>query len=143
MAKTFHMSTSKQVFNAVMKTLLRWGIALEPHMYLLTVAGRKSGRPITLPVSLVVRDQDKWLVSPYGIVQWVRNVRAAGSVRIWRGRESQTFQAEELGPEEAAPILKQYLQQAPLGPFFDVNASSPLAEFVLEAPRHPVFRLHV
>ena len=32
MAKTFRMSTSKQVFNAVMKTLLRWGIALEPHI---------------------------------------------------------------------------------------------------------------
>jgi deazaflavin-dependent oxidoreductase (nitroreductase family) len=141
MAKTFRMSTGRSIFNVAMKTLLRWGIVPGPNLYLLTVAGRKSGRPITIPVALVVREHDKWLVSAYGTVEWVRNVRAAGRVRIWRGRECQTLQTKELGPEEAAPILLQYLQEQPVGSYFDVKASSPLAEFVHEAPRHPVFRL--
>ena len=45
-------------------------------------------------------------------------------------------------PADAAPILRDYLRAAAVTrPFFDVTASSPLADFEAEAPRHPVFRL--
>ncbi len=42
-----------------------------------TVPGRKSGVPRTTPVALGERDGRRWLVSPYGEVDWVRNLRAA------------------------------------------------------------------
>ena len=46
-------------------------------------------------------------MAPYGEVAWVRNARAAGEVTLSRVRRSETVALVELGPEEAAPLLKQ------------------------------------
>jgi hypothetical protein len=90
----------------------------------------------------LVEEGERWLVAPYGEVAWVRNARAAGEVELSRSRRSETMSIEELTPEEAAPVLKQYIKSvAVVRSFFDVTPESPLDEFVLEAPRHPVFRL--
>ena len=113
-------------------------------MALLTVRGRKSGEPRTTPVALVERDNGQyWLMAPYGSVNWVRNLRAAGEGVITRGRHSERVLAEELSTQEAAPILKETLARAPsfLRAYFDVTPDSPLAEFEQEALRHPVFLL--
>jgi hypothetical protein len=49
---------------------------------------------------------------------------------------------EEVGAEQAAPILQCYLRRVPVvRPFFDGSPGSPLAEFVTDASHHPVFRL--
>jgi hypothetical protein len=49
---------------------------------------------------------------------------------------------EELSPEPAVPVLRDYVRQNPITrPYFDVSVDSPDADFVGEAPRHPVFRL--
>ena len=49
---------------------------------------------------------------------------------------------EEVSGEEAAPVLRDYLASTPITrPFVDVRWDAPRAEFVCEAPRHPVFRL--
>jgi hypothetical protein len=49
---------------------------------------------------------------------------------------------EELAPDEAAPVLRQYLRTTPIVKrFFGVTADAPVEAFVAEAPRHPVFRL--
>jgi hypothetical protein len=46
----------------------------------------------------------------------------------------------ELGPAESAPVLQAYIKKVAITrPFFDVKPDSPLAAFVAEAPRHPVF----
>jgi hypothetical protein len=71
----------------------------------------------------------------------VRNAHAAGAVTLSRGRRSETVAMVELGPAEAAPVLKRYVTEAPITrPFFDATPDSPLEAFVAEAPRHPVFR---
>jgi hypothetical protein len=50
--------------------------------------------------------------------------------------------AEEVGPEQAAPILRRYVRQVRItAPFFDARRTDPLESFVAEAGRHPVFRL--
>jgi hypothetical protein len=50
--------------------------------------------------------------------------------------------ADEVGPEEAGPILKRYVGQVRItAPFFDARRTAPVEEFVAEADRHPVFRL--
>jgi hypothetical protein len=47
------------------------------------------------------------------------------------------------GPEEAAPVLTQYVTEIPITrPFFDAKPDAPLEAFVAEAHRHPVFCIH-
>jgi hypothetical protein len=49
---------------------------------------------------------------------------------------------EEVRPEEAARVLREYLKQVPIvRPYFNVTPDSPLKDFQTEAARHPVFRL--
>jgi hypothetical protein len=51
-------------------------------------------------------------------------------------------QTYKLTPDERAPVLKEYLKQAPaVKPYVDVTLKSPLEVFEAEAPRHPVFRV--
>jgi len=90
---------------ALITTLLHAGVKLGTTS-LLTVRGRKSGQPHTVPVLLVEQDGERWLVAPYGVVQWVRNIRAAGTATLTRGRHSETISVTELEAEEAAPVLK-------------------------------------
>lgn len=122
-----------------MQTLLRLGLAPKG-TYLLTVPGRKSGKLYSTPVRLVEDGSNRWLVSPYGEVNWVRNARAAGQATLTRGGRSETVSLIELGPAESAPVLQKYITNEPITrPYFDVQPDSPLEEFVAEAPRHPVF----
>jgi hypothetical protein len=100
------------------------------------------GKLYSTPVTLVEEGMNRWLVAPYGDVSWGRNARAAGRVTLSRGRRSETMAIVELGPAEAAPILKQYIADVPITrPFFDVTPDAPLEAFVAEARRHPVFRI--
>jgi deazaflavin-dependent oxidoreductase (nitroreductase family) len=140
MAQTYRLSGARRLVNTVIKRLARLGLA-GPHTYVLTVRGRRTGKRYETPVTLI-ENGDRWLVAPYGEVGWVRNARAAGEVQLHRKRRSETLQIEEVAPTAAAPVLRQYLQQARVvRPFFDVTPTSPLDAFEGEAPRHPVFRL--
>ena len=128
--------------NFVITTLLRAGVPIG-HMSLLTVRGRKSGQPRTTPVWLEEHNGQRWVISPYGQVNWVRNLRAAGEATLTRGRRTERVASVELPPSEAAPKLKQSLGAAPamLQGYFDVTPDAPLADFEREVPRHPVFLL--
>ncbi len=93
-------------------------------------------------MTLVIEGDSRWLVAPYGVVGWVRNARAAGSVALSRGRRSEVVRIAEVGPEESAPVLRRYVAEVPITrSFFDVTPESPLDAFRAEAPRHPVFRI--
>lgn len=141
MAKTFKLSWPGRLANAVTGTLVRWGVPMG-QLTLLTVRGRKSGKDYSLPINPIVRDGVYWLVSPYGEVSWVRNLRAAGEARLTSRRKTRTVKVAEVGGVEAAPILKQYLEKVGIvRPFFDVTTQSSLQEFAQEASHHPVFRV--
>jgi deazaflavin-dependent oxidoreductase (nitroreductase family) len=126
MVKTYHVNVADRVENA-----------------LLTVRGRKSGQQHTVPVVLVEQDGHRFLVAPYGVVQWVRNIRAAGTATLTRGRHSEEISVTELEAREAAPVLKQYLSHVSAGvrSYFDAKRDSPLEAFEREASRHPVFQI--
>jgi len=141
MAARYRLSLWRRGVNALVRVLLGWGLGPR-HTYLLTVRGRKTGRLYSTPVTLVEQRGQRWLVAPYGEVAWVRNARATRQVTLSRGGQSKTVAIVELGPEQAAPILKDYLTQVPITRhFFDVTPESPLDAFATEAPRHPVFFL--
>ena len=140
MAKTDRAPSAVQLGNFFTTTLLRAGVKVGT-MMLLTVNGRKSGLPRTTPVTLAEYNGQRYLIAPFGEVQWVRNVRAAGAAILSRGRDSEPISVAELPAAAAAPILKESLSKGPafLRRYFDVTPTSPLADFEQEAPRHPVF----
>jgi deazaflavin-dependent oxidoreductase (nitroreductase family) len=141
MAKTLQINAADRMGDALFMALLRAGVKIGT-MSLLTVRGRKSGQPHTVPVLLVEQDGERWLVAPYGVVQWVRNLRAAGMATLTRGRRAEAISVTELPAQEAAPILKQYLLKATAArPHFDATRDSPLEAFEREAARHPVFQI--
>ncbi len=47
----------------------------------LTVRGRHSGEPRTVPVAVLEHEGDRYLIAPRGRTHWVRNLRAAGEGR--------------------------------------------------------------
>src|SRR5690606_17620454 len=111
-------------------------------LHLLTTVGRRTGRPRTHPVSVYALDGERWLVLPYGVRPWVRNVRASGEAVLRRGRRRERIALEEVGPERAAPVLREYVRRESIvRPYFDVEPDAPLDAFEAEAPRHPVFRI--
>ena len=142
MTKTYKVNAFTRYGNAMTTAMIRLRIA-PPGMYLLTVRGRKSGLPRSVPVSLVEDHGTRWLVAPYGEVAWVRNARAAGEVELRRGGAPAQSKVLEVSAAEAAPVLRSYLRshRTMVGPYFDVTLCSPDAAFIEEAPRHPVFVL--
>ena len=142
MAREFKFWVGRRVANAFVEPLTRAGL-VPKNVYLLTVPGRKSGVPRTNPVQLVVEGDARWLVAPYGIVDWVKNVRAAGSATLTRGRRSEEVELVELGATDAAPILKRYVKQVGVVvyPYFDVDHDASAEAFASEVRSHPVFRV--
>ena len=141
MDKKYKVNGRVRFINRLMTRMIRWNIAPK-QMFLLTVNGRKSGTPYSLPVSIVERDGTRWLVSPYGESNWVQNARAVGEVKLSRGGATKAFKIQELGSKESAPILKQYIQlEGIVQPYFDAQPDAPLEAFEAEASWHPVFLL--
>ncbi len=141
MAKSYQLGPGRRAVNALMSSMLKIGVGGKSY-YLLTTTGRTSGQKRTTPVILVQGGQERWLVSPYGQVGWVHNVRADPQVSLRRGRKTEVLRAEEAGPQAAGPVLQRYVRQVRVtAPFFDAKGNDPVERFVKEASRHPVFKL--
>lgn len=141
MAKQYRVTPIVRFVNWIGKLLTSLGIGPK-HLYLLSVRDRKTGKRYTTPVSLVIKDNQRFLVSPYGEVNWVRNARAVGQVILSRGGRQEAVVLCEMGMAERAPILKRYLAQEPFTrSYFEASPDDPLEAFGKEAARHPVFRL--
>ena len=137
----FSHTLRRRILNRLIAPPTRLGLAGRK-MHVLTVRGRRTGRPHSTPVKLVINGERRWLVAPYGERDWVKNARAAGEVELTRALRTTRHAVEEVGPEEAAPVLREYLRTTPIVKrFFDVGRDSPLEAFAAEAPRHPVFRV--
>jgi deazaflavin-dependent oxidoreductase (nitroreductase family) len=150
MAKTDKAPMYVRVTNVLTLTLLRVGLPLvgpglvigNYPMYLLTVRGRKSGQPRTVALAIIERNGKRYVGSPYGIVNWVRNLRAAGEAILTRGRRSETVTARELPKGEAALVLREEIKDGnPFVRSYGVTADSSLEEFERAAVSHPLFVL--
>src|SRR5437762_1209403 len=150
MAKTSQIPFYTRLGNVLTLTLLRAGFKLvgpfiffgNYPMYLLTVRGRKSGQPRTVALAIIERNGQRYVGSPYGIVDWVRNLRTAGEAILTRGRRSETVNARELPPREAALVLREEIKGGnPFARYFGVTAESSLEEFERAAVSHPLFLL--
>jgi len=156
MAKHYRVNAFVRINNAMTTSLLRLGVNIGSFA-LLTVRGRKSGKPIETPIAIFVQEGKRYLVATYGAVNWVRNLRAAGGeATITRSRRTEKIHAIELPPEAAAPIFREAVRSGPPGipaaifrvyrylfvlPYLNVTANSSLEEFEREVLTHPVFLL--
>lgn len=141
MAKKYSVNARVRFINRMMIRMIRWNIA-PPRTYLMTVRGRKTGKLYSLPVTLVEQNGKRWLVSPYGESNWVKNARTAQEVTLFRGGKNETVKFRELGPKESAPILKEYITlEGIVRPYFDAQPDASLEAFEAEASQHPVFLL--
>jgi deazaflavin-dependent oxidoreductase (nitroreductase family) len=142
MPRTYRVNATVRISNAIVAALLRLGVPIGK-MTLLSVPGRKSGEPRTVPVVVNEWNGRLLLGSPFGNVNWVQNLRAAGGATLTRGRRAQRVAARELSPHESAAMWKELLSTAPgmIRNYFDVTPASSLDDFEREAPRHPLFEL--
>ncbi|MEP6650478.1 MAG: nitroreductase family deazaflavin-dependent oxidoreductase [Lapillicoccus sp.] len=110
----------------------------------LTVRGRKTGTPQSVPVNLLTLDDERYLVAPRGHTQWVRNVRAAGEAELRVGRRVERVRLVEIPVTNRVPVLRVYLKRWgwEVGRFVEgLTKSSTDAELAAAAPGMPVFRL--
>lgn len=133
--------TSK-VFNPLVALASRLGISLAGSRRL-TVRGRRSGEPRTVPVNPLELDGATYLVAPRGDTQWARNLRAAERGELHHGRRGRRFSAAELPDSEKLPVLKAYLDRWAweVGAYFELGKDPSDAEIEGVAHEHPVFRL--
>src|SRR3954464_11811139 len=105
MAKASPVPMFVRLANVMTTTLLRAGFKLigpgDCPLYLLTVRGRKSGQPRTTPIATLERAGQRYLMTPYGVVDWVRTLRAAGAATLTRGRRAEPVRVTELPSTEA------------------------------------------
>jgi deazaflavin-dependent oxidoreductase (nitroreductase family) len=135
------------VFNPVARLLLAAGVPLGPNA-LITIRGRKTGLPRTTPVTVVESAGRRWLIAPFGEVNWVRNLRAAGRATITVRRRNMEVAAVELESSNRvaffgdvlAPLVRQYGKLAMwIVRYIDrIDIDNP----VESAVGRPVFELH-
>jgi len=95
----------------LLQALLAAGVPVGPNA-LITIPGRKSGEPRTAGVAIIEVDGRRWIWAPWGDVNWVRNLRAAGRATLTRRGRKEEVNATELGPEERVAFFRDIL-----GPF--------------------------
>jgi deazaflavin-dependent oxidoreductase (nitroreductase family) len=139
----FRHTPLRRLGDALIAPLARLGLAGK-RTHVLTTVGRRTGRRYSTPVQLLFEDGERWLVSPYGEREWVKNARAAGEVELTRALRTERVRVEEVDPVTAAPVLREYLRKTPVTkPYFDATPESSLEAFAAEASRHPVFRARI
>jgi len=140
MSKTYRVTAFRRFVNTITSFLARRGKGPASE---LTTIGRRSGLPRTVPVTPILVEGRRYLVSPYGAVGWVHNIRTSGTATLSRGGRDERIEVVEVSAEEAGPVLMAYWKDLRriVGPFFDVPDEPTVADFIAEAAAHPVFRI--
>ena len=111
---------------------------------LMTTTGRKSGEKRDVPVSPLELDGIEYVVSPYGEVSWVHNVRANPSVTLRHGSKERQARLEEIsGPTAAAAAAAYYQRESFARPYMDVPENPTEADFAAKSALFPVFKVNV
>jgi deazaflavin-dependent oxidoreductase (nitroreductase family) len=132
------------VFNRSVRALTRAGLSVAGSR-VLRVRGRKSGEWRETAVNLLTLDGHRYLISPRGATQWVRNLRVYGEGELRVGRRTEAFTATELPDDVKLPVLREYLRKWgwEVGQFFDgMDKNSADADVEAIASGFPVFRLN-
>ena len=148
-----------RLLNPLVRRLIAAGMPTGAPNVLLTVCGRRSGKPRTVPIGMVELDGRMFVQSSYGEGGWAQNLRVAGEATLTEHDHVMPVHAVELLPEEGAVILRRTLEpyrrsrllRALLGPRFRppigvlsryrIRIDDTPEEYLAEARRHPLFEL--
>ena len=135
-----------RLFSPILKLLLSIRMPLGFNR-LVTIRGRKSGQPRTAAIAVIDVAGKRWVWAPWGEVNWVRNLRAAGRATITQGSRLEHVTAVELDPAQRVAFFRDVLgplaRRIPFGYWFirfvdGVDLANPVAA----AQGRRVFELH-
>jgi F420H(2)-dependent quinone reductase len=130
--------------NKIYMVLLRRGVSFGAEQPLvLTVQGRRSGRPRSTPITPMEVDGQRYAVAVFPDAE--ANVRAADEVTLADGRNTERVRLVELPSQDAGPVLRSFPVQVPAGVGFVKHAGlvtdGTPDEFEALAGHLPVFRI--
>jgi deazaflavin-dependent oxidoreductase (nitroreductase family) len=145
-AASGHVPTQVRLFSPILKFLLVAGMPMGFNG-LVTIRGRKSGLPRTTALAIIAVGGRRWVWAPWGEVQWVRNLRAAGRATISVRGRNEEVSATELDPAERVGYFRDVLaplaRSIPFGiQFFRLVDGVDLSDPVAAAEGRRVFELH-
>ena len=100
----------------------------------LAVKGRSSGEERRVPVNVLEFDGNRYLISPRGEMDWVKNLRAAGTGELRRKGSTERFAAVEVPVAERPELIAAYRAN------WDKQVKQLFEEFPDPAV-HPTFRV--
>jgi deazaflavin-dependent oxidoreductase (nitroreductase family) len=116
MAEKFTPPRWIKPFNKVLLLVRRTGLGWTKELPVLTVPGRRSGKPRSTPLTVVEVDGARHLLEGYPGADWARNVRAAGGrATLTVGRLVEPVRLVELEPADAVPVLRMWPEKAAPG----------------------------
>jgi deazaflavin-dependent oxidoreductase (nitroreductase family) len=129
--------------NKLMVAVQKLGLPTGPAM-VLTVPGRRSGKPRSTPMTPFQVDGGLYVVAGYPGADWAANARAAGTGTLSRGRRRRRVRIVELTAAQARPILRIFPVEVPVGVAFAKSSGMVVDgtpdEFEALAGRIAVFR---
>jgi len=149
-----------RLFNPLARRMISAGVPTGAPNVLLTVRGRRSGKPQTVPLALLELDGAWYVQSCYGETGWVANLRAASEATVTHpGGHRVSVRGIELSPQEAGAVMQRALEsfgrsrvfRALLGRHargpaailsaFRMRVDETLEEYTDTARRFPLFEL--
>ena len=110
----FHPPRYLKPMNKFMMAVQKLGIPTGPAM-VLTVPGRKTGKPRSTPMTPFEHDGGLYVVAGYPGADWASNARAAGAGTLSRGRSSRQVKIVELDVAESRSVLRAFAIKVPVG----------------------------
>lgn len=134
------------MFTPISRPLLAAGVPLGFNG-LITIRGRKSGLPRTTPIAIIEVSGRRWIWSPWGDVQWVRNLRADRRATITVRGRTEEVDATELDAAERLSFFRDVLAPVAHGLRFGVTFIRVVDGVDVDRPTEaaegrPVFELH-
>ncbi|WP_068277910.1 nitroreductase/quinone reductase family protein [Aldersonia kunmingensis] len=107
--------------NRVLLLVRRVGVMRELHV--LTVPGRRSGKPRRTPLTVATVGGSRYVVEGFPGADWPRNVRAAdGLAELSSGKSIERVRLVEVDAAEAKPVLRAWPAQDGDGAKIMLNA---------------------
>jgi deazaflavin-dependent oxidoreductase (nitroreductase family) len=101
--------------NRAVRAMSRIGLPMGP-VCLLTVPGRRTGKPRSTPVSPLTVSGGQYVVAGLPDSDWARNVRAAGHAQLSRGRRREPVTLTEVTDSKLKEqVMRAYPREVPRG----------------------------
>jgi deazaflavin-dependent oxidoreductase (nitroreductase family) len=107
--------------NKFMMAVQKLGIPTGPAM-VLTVPGRRTGKPRSTPMTPFEHDGGLYVVAGYPGADWASNARAAGAGTLSRGRRSRRVKIVQLDAAQSRSVLRAFAVKVPVGVGFAKRA---------------------